>query len=133
MSSQQVAPHSRHGRRNRDAALAPRSHCPCTYREPLSFRWDATPAIFWHPYVARDRYRLPTSMSSSPSQMSEAALHSAGATVRHSSPFSELEVPVSEQPISREFIETWVRPFYMLDIGDVPAVDAVVGPVAQQI
>jgi hypothetical protein len=65
--------------------------------------------------------------------MSAAELHSAGAIVRHRSPFSELEVPLAEQPITRELIETWVKPLYMLDIGDVAAFDAVIAPIAHRI
>lgn len=39
-------------------------------------------------------------------------LHRAGATVRHVSPFSDIEVPVSQDPISEAFVQKWVRPFY---------------------
>src|SRR5215831_3731337 len=72
-------------------------------------------------------------MSRGPVSMSPAELHSAGAIVRHASPFADLDVYVSEEPISREVIETWVRPFYMLDIADVPAVDAAIRPAAGRI
>jgi Family of unknown function (DUF6000) len=44
-------------------------------------------------------------------------LHSAGATARHKSPFSDLAVPSSVQPLSREFVARWVSPFYMSFLG----------------
>ena len=40
-------------------------------------------------------------------------LHSAGATVRHKSPFSDLKHFQSETKIDTEFIKKWVVPFYM--------------------
>ncbi|WP_405604130.1 DUF6000 family protein [Polaribacter sp. Asnod1-A03] len=40
-------------------------------------------------------------------------LHSAGATVRHKSPFENLEHYESETKIDKEFINKWVLPFYM--------------------
>jgi hypothetical protein len=40
-------------------------------------------------------------------------LHSAGATVRHSSPFSGLEVPARRDNPSPDFIRKWVQPFYL--------------------
>lgn len=42
-----------------------------------------------------------------------ARLHSAGATVRHSSPFNDLPVHKNETPLSDDFIKKWVVPFYM--------------------
>ena len=38
--------------------------------------------------------------------------HVAGATVSHTSPFSEIEVPTNHEDLSREMIETWVLPLY---------------------
>jgi len=43
----------------------------------------------------------------------EIHLHTAGATVRHSSPFAHLDVPASHEDPSPVFIEKWVLPFYM--------------------
>ncbi|WP_452227618.1 DUF6000 family protein [Lacinutrix sp. MEBiC02404] len=40
-------------------------------------------------------------------------LHSAGATVRHKSPFENLKHYESEIEIDKEFINKWVLPFYM--------------------
>lgn len=39
-------------------------------------------------------------------------LHSAGATVRHKSPFSELESYKNEEKLDQKFINKWVIPFY---------------------
>lgn len=39
--------------------------------------------------------------------------HYAGATVEHAGPFSTLEVPSRDELPSPEFVERWVRPFYM--------------------
>jgi hypothetical protein len=44
-------------------------------------------------------------------------LHSAGATVRHKSPFSDLVVPSSDDSLSQEFCDRWVSPFYMNFLG----------------
>jgi len=44
--------------------------------------------------------------------MNPLQLHSAGATVVHSSPFSALEVPVDAEMLPVELRETWVRPLY---------------------
>lgn len=41
------------------------------------------------------------------------ALHVAGATVRHESPFSTLEVIKNTEPLSKEFIGKYVVPFYL--------------------
>jgi len=43
-------------------------------------------------------------------------LHSAGATVRHAGPYSELEVPVMMQNADPDFIATWIKPFYMTNL-----------------
>jgi hypothetical protein len=40
-------------------------------------------------------------------------LHSAGAIVRHVSPFSRLDVPTRHGDPSRSLIDKWIRPFYM--------------------
>lgn len=44
--------------------------------------------------------------------------HSAGATVVHNGPFSDLEIPISENELSQEFLQKWVSPFYMTAIND---------------
>lgn len=43
------------------------------------------------------------------------SLHVAGATVRHESPFSGLEVFENNEPISQEFINKYISPFYLTD------------------
>ena len=43
-------------------------------------------------------------------------LHSAGATVQHAGPYSDLEVPSSMESPSDDFYEKWVAPFYMWEI-----------------
>lgn len=40
-------------------------------------------------------------------------LHSAGATIRHKSPFLELESFKNSEEIDQAFINKWVKPFYM--------------------
>ncbi|MBW2962616.1 DUF6000 family protein [Mesonia aestuariivivens] len=45
-------------------------------------------------------------------------LHSAGATVRHLSPFEELENYSNEKEITAEFIKKWCVPFYMFGINN---------------
>ena len=45
-------------------------------------------------------------------------LHSAGATVRHSSPFAELEHYTNKTEITAEFIKKWCVPFYMFGINN---------------
>ncbi|WP_215398567.1 DUF6000 family protein [Rheinheimera oceanensis] len=40
-------------------------------------------------------------------------LHVAGATVRHTSPYSELNVDENTQPLDSTFIATYVAPFYL--------------------
>lgn len=47
-----------------------------------------------------------------PPPMNPLQLHTAGATVRHVSPFSALEVSVSDEPLPAEVRERWVRPLY---------------------
>jgi hypothetical protein len=49
-------------------------------------------------------------------QDEEIGLHSAGAIVRHHNPFESLEVPRNEKELSKEFIDTWVVPFYMSNL-----------------
>lgn len=41
------------------------------------------------------------------------SLHVAGATVRHTSPYSELKVDENTEPLDNEFIATYVSPFYL--------------------
>ncbi|WP_378172579.1 DUF6000 family protein [Aquimarina sp. SS2-1] len=45
-------------------------------------------------------------------------IHSSGATVRHKSPFAELEHHKSELKVDKEFAAKWVVPFYMWGIND---------------
>lgn len=45
-------------------------------------------------------------------------LHSAGATVRHLSPFAELEHYSNEIQLTAEFIKKWCVPFYMFGINN---------------
>jgi len=42
------------------------------------------------------------------------AMHSAGMSVVHRSPFSDLEIPAPTEPMSGAFIARWVTPFYMV-------------------
>jgi hypothetical protein len=49
-------------------------------------------------------------------EMTEAELHSAGATVRHHSPFADLMIPTSEKDLSPEDVQKWVIPFYLADL-----------------
>jgi hypothetical protein len=61
-------------------------------------------------------------------------LHSAGATVRHSSPFARLDVPARHDDPPRDFIEKWVQPFYMLNLWkDLDAFVAAVRQVAPEL
>jgi hypothetical protein len=46
-------------------------------------------------------------------------LHSAGATIRHSSPFVKLEHYTNENKLEPEFIKKWCVPFYMFGINNV--------------
>ena len=39
--------------------------------------------------------------------------HIAGATISHKSPYSEVIVPSNESPITQDFRDKWVIPFYM--------------------
>lgn len=41
------------------------------------------------------------------------ALHVAGATVKHESKFSDLEVLKNSEPLDQNFINKYVVPFYM--------------------
>ena len=46
-------------------------------------------------------------------------LHSAGAAVRHKSPFDELEHYKSDLEVDKEFAAKWIVPFYMWGINDI--------------
>jgi uncharacterized protein DUF6000 len=46
----------------------------------------------------------------------QANLHSAGAIIRHTSPFSDLNSYKNDFQLTRDFLSIWVHPFYM-DIG----------------
>lgn len=52
-------------------------------------------------------------------------LHSAGATVRHEGPFSDLEVPCSRDKFDKAFYYKWVVPFYMAFMDEVDELRAV--------
>jgi len=45
-------------------------------------------------------------------KLNDKELHSAGATVRHKSPFANLDSYVNSKKITQEFREEWVMPFY---------------------
>src|SRR5690606_6125788 len=45
-------------------------------------------------------------------------LHSAGATVRHTNPFENLEYYQSEVKLDADFIKKWVIPFYMMQLNE---------------
>lgn len=51
------------------------------------------------------------------------AQHVAGATVRHESPFSTLEVPRSDAPLDPRFQAKWCDPFYLMDLANIRASD----------
>lgn len=53
-----------------------------------------------------------------------ADLHSRGATVRHHSPFSDLEVPEELSPLLSWERERWVGPLYLSCIHRLPVVRA---------
>ncbi|MES2643618.1 MAG: DUF6000 family protein [Myxococcota bacterium] len=59
----------------------------------------------------------------------ERHLHSAGATVRHGSPFTHLDVPARHVNPDRDFITKWVQPFYLQNLTEesAPFVEAVRG------
>lgn len=58
------------------------------------------------------------------SEKGEAELHSAGATVRHRNPFEGIVVPRNEFELSQEFIDKWVKPFYMTHLFEVDDITA---------
>ncbi len=49
----------------------------------------------------------------------EIALHISGAVVRHQNPFQHIEVPLSEEELTEEFIDRWVLPFYMVSLSSL--------------
>jgi hypothetical protein len=57
----------------------------------------------------------------------ERRLHTAGATVRHRSPFVHLDVPARHVNPDRDFILKWVQPFYLQNLAEesAPFVEAV--------
>jgi hypothetical protein len=57
-------------------------------------------------------------------EMSGAALHSAGAVVRHASPFATLEVPQVFELPPQPFIDRWVKPFYMACLSQLSELEA---------
>jgi hypothetical protein len=59
------------------------------------------------------RLGLAKSLDGAVRPLNEIELHVAGATVRHSSPFSLLEVPVSAVPMGDNFMRKWVQPFHL--------------------
>ena len=42
--------------------------------------------------------------------------HIAGATVKHTSPFSNIKVPVSLEEPDGQFYDKWVMPFYCVNL-----------------
>jgi hypothetical protein len=61
------------------------------------------------------------------------ALHSAGATVLHQSPFSGLEVPLDPKELPAEVLDRWVKPFYMARWETVDEAEALFGPIFHEI
>jgi hypothetical protein len=61
------------------------------------------------------------------------ALHHAGATVLHRSPFDNLDVPYSEAPLDKDFCTRWVVPFYMAIPGRIPSTEAALRPLFWEI
>ena len=61
------------------------------------------------------------------------ALHHAGATVLHSSPFDDLEVPVSAGPLDITLRDRWVGPFYMAMPHDLVSIEAELRPLLPEI
>jgi len=55
-------------------------------------------------------------MFSKRNEEEDIALHVAGATVRHRHPFEDVDVPRNNEDLSREFIDKWVVPFYMVNL-----------------
>lgn len=47
------------------------------------------------------------------SKEDDVALHVAGATVRHRTPFESMEVVRNKEQLTKEFIDKWVVPFYL--------------------
>jgi len=60
---------------------------------------------------------------------SAAEFHSAGAIVRHVSPFSTLDVPLDVGPPDSAFIERWIRPFYQHCLGAFQSLEGPLRPV----
>ena len=56
-------------------------------------------------------------MSKNPEQMRAAELHSAGATVRHASPFADLPVPTSTLKVST--LPAWAQQLFRIDLFEV--------------
>lgn len=63
--------------------------------------------------------KLWTKMFDTNNDKEQAALHSAGATVRRKSPFDEIAVPRNESELSKEFINKWMSPYYMTHLFEV--------------
>jgi len=57
--------------------------------------------------------KLWTKLFSDNNESDEIALHVSGATVRHTNPFENIEVPRNQEDLTEEFIDKWVVPFYM--------------------
>jgi hypothetical protein len=56
-------------------------------------------------------------------QQDDIRLHSAGAIVRHNSPFHDLPVPANQDELSKETREKWVIPFYMTALDSLEFLD----------
>jgi hypothetical protein len=54
-----------------------------------------------------------TKLFSQNDESDEIALHVSGATVRHRNPFETIDVPRNEVPLTQDFSDKWVAPFYM--------------------
>ena len=62
-------------------------------------------------------------MTDAYARLSPAQLHSAGAIVRHRSPFSTLDVPVELGAPDHAFIERWITPFYQHCLGEFQSLE----------
>jgi hypothetical protein len=60
-------------------------------------------------------------------------LHSAGATVLHRSPFDDLEVPISADPLDPGIRDRWVKPFYMAVPDNLISIEAALRPLLPEV
>ncbi len=66
-------------------------------------------------------------------KLSDMELHSAGATVRHTDPFPELTHFESDDEMTKDFIDKWVRPFYMFGINKPDEFSAAYQPIRNEL